>query len=92
VGAINQSLTTLVPFGVKLASGRVIYDMAQGVMLPFVTDSPGQVDMWYYNNTASSITAQVAAYAANTDITIIPTLTNPLGDTLSPASYYEIIS
>lgn len=89
--ASSHSLSSIVPFGAKLANSNVIYDMVQGVLSPLASGSPGQVDMWYYNNTSRSITAQVSAYTASTNITLSSSMMNPLGDTLTPASYYEII-
>lgn len=92
VAAPDQSLDTYAPFGVKLVGGGTIYDMAQGVMLPLNGGSPGQADMWYYNSTRSNITAQVDVYTTKTDVIISRSLSSPMGDTLSSASYYEIFS
>ncbi len=92
VKAPDQSLSTVTPFGAKLINGRTIYDMAQGLMMPLSSGSPGQVDMWYYNNTSNTLSTQVVAYTASTNITISSSLSNHMDDTLSSASYYEIIS
>ena len=76
-----------------LTYGRTIYDIVPSILIPGLSSSPGYVETWYHNNRESGISLNVIITCpSGTTIQLLSTYTSNVNATITPASYYEIIT
>lgn len=94
----RESVSNVVPLEFKLANSgtpKDVYYIGHSVMVPGISDAPGDCELWYYNDSASQITTKLYIYNPSIDIQLITTDYTYIGESggaLSSPSYYEIIS